>query len=131
MIENPSEYIWLSSAGNSRQSRIQLLAFVIAIIIAAVMACFFLLVSFCGATQSQKVVLQSRINPNSASLGSLIRLPGIGISRGQAILTCRDNLTNSDADKVAFSDCNNLQIVKGIGPKTVQNVKKWLSFEQH
>jgi competence ComEA-like helix-hairpin-helix protein len=73
--------------------------------------------------------LESQINPNNAPLGSLVRLPGIGIVRAAAIVSYHEGLTQQDYTASAFKNCNDLQKVKGIGPKTVQNICQWLKFE--
>lgn len=69
--------------------------------------------------------LENKINPNNASVASLIRLPGIGRVRAAAIVEYRSAMTGSTK---AFSDCPDLQKVKGIGPKTAESIKRWLCF---
>ncbi|UCF44481.1 MAG: helix-hairpin-helix domain-containing protein [Planctomycetota bacterium] len=60
-------------------------------------------------------------------MASLVRLPGIGAVRTAAIVAYRENF--GSADNPAFRDCNDLQKVHGIGPKTAQNICQWLRFE--
>ncbi len=69
--------------------------------------------------------LESKINPNNASVASLIRLPGIGPVRAAAIVEYRAAMTGSTK---AFSSCADLQKVKGIGPKTAESIGRWLCF---
>ena len=76
-------------------------------------------------TDKTKHVLQSRINPNTASKNCLTQLPGIGPKTAQAIVEYRQ----STAQKPAFRDAVDLQKVKDIGPKTVENIRCWLLFE--
>ncbi|MFC1737891.1 ComEA family DNA-binding protein [Planctomycetota bacterium] len=109
--------------------RIQSLAFVIAAAAAVLLCIVFSQSIFTKADTSAQIDLQSRINPNTASPASLTRLPGIGSSRANAIVAYRENSRKSEPDIAAFQEPNDLQNVKGIGPKTVQNIKQWLRFE--
>jgi len=56
-------------------------------------------------------------------------LPGIGISRAGAIVAYRENIAEQNTGMPAFENPNDLQKVKGIGPKTVENISEWLKFE--
>ena len=112
-----------------RQNRIQSFAFVIAVAACVCFSICFAALSFAGLEKSQEVRLESRINPNNAPAASLVRLPGIGISRARAIVAYRDDFTEQGRGKRAFQNCNDLQNVKGIGPKTSQNISEWLKFE--
>lgn len=73
--------------------------------------------------------LQNRINPNNASVESLMRLPGLGVGRAGAIVAYRENFTKKNGKSLAFEDCNDLLKISGIGPKTVLGIKDWLEFE--
>jgi competence protein ComEA len=77
--------------------------------------------------QSCEIKLESRVNPNYAPLASLARLPGIGLIRAEAIIAYRKNFSDNEARP--FKDCNDLQKVKGIGPKTAADICEWLKFE--
>lgn len=106
------------------QIRIQSFAFfIVAVVCVSLSMGLFLNAS---SEQPCKIQLENRINPNNATLGSLVRLPGIGLVRATAILSYREN-ANSTAP--AFKNCDDLQNIKGIGPKTVQNICQWLKFE--
>jgi competence ComEA-like helix-hairpin-helix protein len=78
---------------------------------------------------SRRIQLESRINPNDAPLASLVRLPGIGMARAEAIATYRKRFSGQDDSGPAFETAEDLQKVKGIGPKTVQDISQWLKFE--
>ena len=117
-------FFWRSDAG---QNRIQSFAFIIAVIVCVLFSVAFVLNSTSG--RPNKIELDSQINPNNAPLGSLVRLPGIGIVRAAAIVSYRKSLTQQDCTASAFKNCDDLQKVKGIGPKTVQNICQWLKFE--
>jgi competence ComEA-like helix-hairpin-helix protein len=73
--------------------------------------------------------LQNRINPNEAPVESLVRLPGLGVGRAGAIVAYRENSMKKKGKSLAFEDCNDLLKVSGIGPKTVQNLGEWLTFD--
>ena len=84
-----------------------------------------------GAGESAKIDLQiqSRINPNTAPPASLVRLPGIGRSRAAAIVAYRNNFRQQDGRVLAFASANDLERVKGIGPKTAEKIKELLIFD--
>jgi competence ComEA-like helix-hairpin-helix protein len=127
----------LIECGGAGRSRVQFFAFVIAAFVAVVFSCCFtgrclrseqppllLAQSSTGA-----VDLESRINPNNASTASLVRLPQIGPSRAAAIIAYRESISCSGSSRAAFRGCGDLRKVKGIGPKTVEKLRKWLKFE--
>jgi len=104
-----------------------------ALVIAAGLALIigFLFSQFCcfEGIFSNKVVLEGKINPNNASLESLLRLPGIGFSRANAIITYRREFLRQYPEQLAFKHPNDLQKIKGIGPKTVANIKAFIRLE--
>lgn len=116
----------------ARQKRIQSFAFVIAVSVSVCFAVCFVVSGFCEfgpAFGGCEIELDSRINPNDASLASLVRLPGIGISRAGAVVAYRENFGAQEPNGPAFQDCDDLQKVRGIGPKTAQNICGFLKFE--
>ena len=64
-----------------------------------------------------------RINPNTASAGSLQRLPGIGRVRAEAIVTYRN-----EHGPRAFRSPNDLQNIRGIGPATARTAIAHMTF---
>ena len=113
----------------NEQDRIRSFAFVI-----STSFCILFCVTFAGSDfarprHSVRIDLESRINPNAASLASLIRLPGIGTGRAEAIIVYRKKHSENMQDNRAFEDSDDLQEVKGIGPKTAQDIDDWLKFE--
>ena len=113
------------------QNRIQSFAFVISVCLAV---CFsFGFISNLGRDELVfdrcDIELEGRINPNDAPIESLIRLPGLGIGRAGAIVAYRENFNGKKATSPAFQNCTDLQKIKGIGPKTVQNISEWLKFD--
>jgi len=115
----------------TRQNRIQSFAFVISVCLAVFSS--FGYISNLGrdelAFDRCDIELEVRINPNNAPIESLIRLPGLGIGRAGAIVEYRVNFIKEKATIQAFQNCDDLQKVKGIGPKTVQNISEWLKFD--
>jgi len=112
-----------------RQKRIQSFAFVISIIVAACFSWVFI-ASLAKPGQSYEIKLDEKINPNNAPIASLVRLPGVGISRAGAIVAYREKFSNKNVNSSAFRNCDDLQKVKGIGPKTAKNIRQWLKFEK-
>lgn len=111
------------------QSRIQSFAFCLAAGIAVLFSIFFVVTNLSGYRESHEIALDSRVNPNDASVGSLVRLPGIGIVRAGRIVAYRESFVEKFGTGPAFRNYNDLQGVKGIGPKTAQNIREWLKFE--
>ncbi len=114
-----------------RQNRIQSFAFVISVCMAICLSWTFVLnhTKLESAAGNNEIELESRINPNNASAASLVRLSDIGMLRAGAIVAYRQKFYEADGKNRAFQDINDLQKVKGIGPKTVQNISEWLTFE--
>ena len=67
-------------------------------------------------------VAAERINPNTAPTASLMRLPGIGKVRAMDILNSRKTSP--------FGSADDLERVRGIGPKTVEKIRPYLTFER-
>ena len=111
------------------QKRIQSFAFVIAVGVVVCFSICFAVSSLLGLGQSHEIGLDEKINPNDAPLASLVRLPGIGIGKASAIVAYRENFGRKDSGSRAFQNCDDLQKVKGIGPKTAQSICEWLKFE--
>lgn len=99
--------------------------------ICIVVGCTGLLI--CGAMlreQSQRPVLAAlpeRINPNTAELGSLVRLPNIGKARATDLINYREQF---GPEQTAFKSLGDLENINGIGPKTAAAMEPWLTFEQ-
>lgn len=70
--------------------------------------------------------LISRINPNTADASLLMTLPNIGPARAAAIVEYRDQWTSNAS---VFRRVEDLQAVKGIGPKISEGLRPWLDFE--
>jgi competence ComEA-like helix-hairpin-helix protein len=104
-------------------------AFVIAVFFGVLLSVVFTVSTFSKFGQVYQIELESRINPNNAPIASLLRLPGIGIGRAGAIVAYREKFRNRQPNRQPFLKSDDLQQVKGIGPKTVQNISQWLKFK--
>jgi len=62
-----------------------------------------------------------RIDPNTATVASLRRLPGIGPTKALAIV--------AERQKRPFFGPDELMRVRGIGPKTVRNIRPLLKMK--
>jgi competence ComEA-like helix-hairpin-helix protein len=67
--------------------------------------------------------IDSKLNPNIASVGELAELPNISLAKAQAMAEYRQN------DEKTFENKSDLEKVKGIGEKTVEKTKEWFVFE--
>jgi competence ComEA-like helix-hairpin-helix protein len=114
---------------NARLGRVQSNAFLVAAVAAAVFCLCFTLSGVFAARSNQTIELERRINPNEASAASLMRLPGVGLARANEIIEYREKFRQNGGDDLAFRNCNDLQKVKGIGPKTAKGMCEWLKFE--
>lgn len=112
-----------------RQNRIQSFAFVIAVSACVLFSMGFVASSLLTSGQSYEIELDQKINPNNARIASLVRLSGIGIGKARAIVAYREEFSEQSNGRPAFQNPNDLQKVKGIGPKTVENISEWLKFE--
>jgi competence ComEA-like helix-hairpin-helix protein len=110
------------------QERIQSFAFVIGVSVCVFLCGVFVASDSLGARGSPAIELSDRINPNEADVGSLVRLPGIGMGRAWAIVSYREGALRG-GESAAFGNCGDLQKVRGIGPKTVEKIGKWVEFE--
>lgn len=109
---------------NDSRGTVRCGAFFIAIFAAVVMSLCFGLCNR-NAVGRPNIVLNQKINPNLAELSSLERLPGIGPGLAQAIINYREQAK----DDIVFKSPEDLQKVKGIGPKKVENMRDLLEFE--
>ena len=111
------------------QNRIQSFAFIIAVLVCVLFCVFFEVSSFSRLRQTCEVKLDSRLNPNDAPVESLVRLPGIGPGKAGAIVAYRKGFAERQGQGQAFQNCDDLQKVRGIGPKTAKNISELLKFE--
>jgi len=107
----------------------QLAPFLSAIFLSVVLSLVFLVSAVFEGNCQPGLFIEEYINPNNASTASLMRLPGIGTDRADRIIAFRSEYLKKQSTKPAFSCPEELQKVKGIGPKTVAQIRKWLKFE--
>ena len=110
-------------------NRIQLFAFVVAAGMAVAFCFCFAPVGVAADSTAGTIELECKINPNDAPPASLMRLPGVGLVRAQAIVTYREQFRRDGMGDLAFRDCNDLDKVKGIGPVTARQMCEWLKFQ--
>lgn len=72
-------------------------------------------------------VLMDRINPNTASAGSLMRLEGIGPVRASRIIQYRQG--QAEDGEPVFVRPEDLGGVWGIGPKTAEKMAPYLEWD--
>jgi competence ComEA-like helix-hairpin-helix protein len=73
--------------------------------------------------------LKCTINPNNTSWASLARLPGFGPQKAKTLIEYRQQYKAANNQQEPFSCAEDLQKVKGIGPKTVDKIRKYITFE--
>lgn len=117
--------------GQTSQQSIQSFAFVLSTGAAVCLACGFVLSfgSDASIVRAGEARLEYLINPNDAPVESLVRLPGMGPGRAGAIIAYRENLYRNGITP-AFGNIEDLRKVRGIGPKTVQGMSAWITFDR-
>ena len=107
------------------QIQTQTKAFAVALAMAVVFCIIFTGGYFGSRKGHCDIIIDTKINPNTASVGSLVRLSGIGPKRAEAIVEYRRSLSSGVA---AFEKADDLQKISGIGSKTVENIQPFLKF---
>lgn len=97
----------------------------------SVALCWILVAAFvtdyvAGQLGTDEIAVYDTVNPNLAAIESLVRLPGVGPATAESIIEYRQDTPDR---KEAFTKPADLQSIKGIGPKTVEKIEPWLSFE--
>lgn len=112
----------LSDQSEKKQASLQAAAFLVSVCICAAVSAWCLFSYPAAAGSGEKIVLDDKINPNADTAVSIARLPSLGNAKAKAIVEHRQNGT-------VFKNADDLDNVKGIGPKTVENIKPYLKFE--
>jgi len=111
----------------TRRIQTQINAVIAAFVVCCLLVMCFATSYFANIGRADNFALDSRVNPNSDSAASLMRLPNIGPSRAGAIIEYRRQFATEGKD--VFENAADLQKIKGIGPKTVETIRPWLCFE--
>ena len=107
---------------------VQVLAFLVGILIGIGLASGFAVAAFRDSTSLSMGHPGERITPNDAPIVSLIRLPGVGLTRARAIVAYRERVRARPGRRPAFTTSDDLQEIKGIGPAIVNGVRPWLQL---
>ncbi len=121
-----SNKVYQTDTGKNKIQLFSVSPFVIAVGVCVLLCVVFAVPKTFDWQESFEIELESQINPNNAPLSSLVRLPGIGVGLAGAIVDYRENFNGKGP---AFETINDLQKVKGIGPKKAESMKEWLKFE--
>lgn len=108
------------------QASVRFYSFVFAIVLGVVIGVMFYCDAFSSDSTEVTQSLTVTINPNTAEIASLVRLPGIGPSRARDIVEYR---SLPDVDKPAFKSARDMENIKGIGPKTADKIAEYLRFD--
>jgi DNA uptake protein ComE-like DNA-binding protein len=115
---------------DAEQRKVQACAFALAVCFAVLVSAALAALGFARLSTACSIQLQQTINPNNAPRASLLRLPGIGTGRAGAIIEYRRNYNIERPSSKAFESTQDLQKLKGFGPRTVANISPWLRFEE-
>ena len=105
----------------------ELFSFIAAIFISLCFCIAFFISSFTNV-EIVESSLDSHINPNVATVSSMMRLGGVGRGKAAAIVSYREQWAAENGGR-AFENCEDLRRVKGIGPKTAERMCEQLVFE--
>lgn len=111
------------------QMKIESFGFVLAVMVCVLICVCLAAGDFAGSPDVCRIQIDGRINPNTAPRGSLVRLPRIGIGLAGSIISYREDFAEEHGQKQAFGNYRDMRKVKGIGAKTVENIKDLVKFE--
>jgi competence ComEA-like helix-hairpin-helix protein len=112
----------LGEQSEKAQMSLQSSAFLVSVCICAAVSAWCIFSYPAAAGDGEKIVLDDKINPNVDTAVSIARLPSLGTAKAKAIIEYRQS-------GAVFNDAADLDNVKGIGPKTVENLRPYLKFE--
>lgn len=107
-------------------SIIQSAGFTVGMVLCGLLGLYFASSALYVLPDGPAVQIADTINPNDAPVASLVRLPGIGLTRARAIVTWRQSAAGGE--RSVFRCPEDLQRVPGIGPATVRGMQPWLRF---
>ena len=111
----------------SREMRTEQAAFLLAGGMAVALSVVFTGLWWHAGRPGEPIVVEDTINPNTASVASLLRLPGVGPQRAQAIVAYRER-AEIQQGRPAFRDLNDMGAVPGLGPVTAKAMAPYLRF---
>ena len=86
-------------------------AFVVSVFLSVLLCVGFTVWISAEPAPSTDIRLENRINPNNAPEASLVRLPGIGLTRAAAIVAYREGFAKENDGKAAFETADDLSCV--------------------
>jgi competence ComEA-like helix-hairpin-helix protein len=115
-----------TTSGDIRRQDSQSLGFTVGTALSLVVALS--LVMATRGRNADTIRLTGRVNPNTATAASLARLPGIGLTRALAIVGYRSRIREETGIEIVFQRSEDIQKIRGIGPKTAEEITPWLDF---
>ena len=81
-----------------------------------------------AATDAHRAIDET-LDPNQAAWYELSRLPGIGEVMAKRIVALRNEIRDNNPTHRPFQTADDLQAVRGIGPKTAEKLRPYLRFD--
>ena len=78
----------------------------------------------------ERVSLPERVNPNTATMEELARVPQLGEARARRIIDYREARKGTAAEGVVFRQAADLDNVPGIGAKLIGEFEPFLEFPE-
>jgi competence ComEA-like helix-hairpin-helix protein len=110
------------------ERRVLRMAFLLAMGIALGLCILFTGLWWHAGRSGDPIDLEDTINPNTATVASLLRLPGLGPQRAQAMVAYREEVQRK-LGRPAFKDLNDVDAIPGLGPATVRVMAPYLRFD--
>jgi len=119
----------LTSDHDAEDRLTQSSAFAVAVLACAVLASAWICNVFREGPHVIRPAVDEKVNPNDAAPVSLARLPGIGSARAAMIVAYRERFAQENGRARAFRRPEDLAVIRGIGPVTVEKMRPWLRFD--
>jgi len=115
-----------TTSGDIRREGSQSLGFTVGTALSLVLALCLIMAT--RDRNADTIRMAGRVNPNTATAASLARLPGIGLTRALAIVGYRNRIREETGIEIVFQRSEDLRRIRGIGPKTAEEITPWLDF---